>query len=112
MSEQEKYDKLIKAISVKAGEILPEGSRVALYGSRARGDSRPDSDWDLHILIPGDEKLPLSLWDSYAWPLADEGLVMDEIVNPRLYSYAGWEKRSFLPFYKNVEKDKIIIFQN
>lgn len=109
MSEQERYNRLIEAIRAKADEILPAGSRVALYGSRARGDARPDSDWDLHILVPGEEKLPLARWNEYAWPLADVGLVMDEIVNPRLYSFAGWMKRSFLPFYKNVEHDKVIL---
>lgn len=112
MSEKNQYDRLIEAISAKAAEILPKGSKVALYGSRARGDARPDSDWDLHILIPGDERVPWSLWDQYAWPFADLGLKFNEIINPRLYSFAGWLKRSFLPFYKNVERDSVIIFHN
>ncbi|MCH5346994.1 MAG: nucleotidyltransferase domain-containing protein [Muribaculaceae bacterium] len=112
MSEKEKYSLLIETIKAKASQILPKGSQIALYGSRARGEARPDSDWDLQILIPGEEKIPLSLWDVFAWPLADEGLALGEIVNPRLYSYAGWQKRSFLPFYKNVERDKVIIFKN
>lgn len=112
MSEQEKYQIIIQAFKEKAAQILPAGSRVALYGSRARGDSRPDSDWDLHILIPGEEKLPLSMWDKYAWPFSEIGLYLNEDINPRLYSFAGWLKRSFLPFYKNVEKDAVIIFQN
>lgn len=112
MSETEKYNRLIDALRAKAAEILPKGSRLALYGSRARGDARPDSDWDLHILIPGQENLPWSLWDVYAWPFELIGLTLNEIVNPRLYSVADWLKRSFLPFYKNVEKDAVIIFQN
>lgn len=29
-----------------------------------------------------------------------------------VYSHKGWAKRSFLPFYKNVEKDKIILYQS
>lgn len=112
MSEQEKYQRIIQAFRDKAAQILPEGSRVALYGSRARGNARPDSDWDLHILIPGEEKLPLLLWDKYAWPFSEIGLFLNIEINPRLYSFAGWLKRSFLPFYKNVEKDAVIIFQN
>lgn len=112
MSEQERYQLIIQAFKDKASQVLPTGSRVALYGSRARGTARPDSDWDLHILIPGEEKLPLTMWDKYAWPFTEIGLYLNEDINPRLYSFAGWLKRSFLPFYKSVEKDAIIIFQS
>lgn len=112
MSEKEKYERIIEALKAKAAEILPKGSRVALYGSRARGDARPDSDWDLHIMIPGDEKLSLATIDKYAYPFEQVGWGFDEFVTARVYSIAGWLRRSFLPFYKNVEHDKVIIFQN
>lgn len=112
MSEQEKYNRLIEAIRAKAAAILPKGSQVALYGSRARGDARLDSDWDLHILVPGEEKLPISKWDEYGWPFEQLGWAFDEWITPRVYSFSGWLKRRFLPFYMNVEKDKIIIFQS
>lgn len=37
MSQEEKYSVLVQAFQNKAAEILPKGSRVVLYGSRARG---------------------------------------------------------------------------
>lgn len=111
MTDKDRHISLINALIAKAAEILPKGSQVALYGSRARGDARPDSDWDVHILIPGDEKLPLSLWNKFAWPLADIGLMFNEVVSPRLYSYSGWVRRSFLPFHKNVESEKVILLK-
>ena len=112
MSEQEKYERMIVALRAKAAEILPPGSRLSLYGSRARGDARPDSDWDIHILIPGSERVPLDEIDKYAAPIERVGWEFEEFVCARVYSIAGWLKRSFLPFYKNVENDKVVIFQN
>ena len=112
MSEQEKYNALIEAIREKATYILPKGSRVALYVSRARGDARYDSDWDLHILVPGDEKMTLSEWDEFGWPFEQLGWEFDEWITPRVYSIGGWLKRHILPFYKNVERDKVIIYQS
>lgn len=112
MSEKDNHRQLINALKAKAAEILPKGSQMSLYGSRARGDAKPDSDWDIHILVPGEEKCPLELWDKYAWPIEQVGWEFDEFVSPRLYTFLGWNKRRFLPFYKNVEEDKIVIFKN
>ena len=102
---------MVQSLKKIAAEILPSGSRVALYGSRARGDARNDSDWDLHIIIPGEEQIPWDLWEKYAWPFESLGLSLNETVNARLYSITGWLKRSFLPFYKNVEREKVVILQ-
>ena len=35
---------VLNAIKLKAKEILSEGSKIRLFGSRARGDAREDSD--------------------------------------------------------------------
>ena len=42
---------IISSIKEIAGKTLPANSSLLLYGSRARGDNRPDSDWDLLILL-------------------------------------------------------------
>ncbi len=103
---------LIKSLQTLAKELLPAGSRVALYGSRARGDFRVDSDWDLHIIIPGDDHITYQEDSRYGYPFFELGLKFGEIVNARVYTVADWLKRSFLPFYKNVETDKVILYQN
>lgn len=111
--KSDNYDRLIKALRAKAADILPKGSRLALYGSRARGDARPDSDWDIHVLVPDNASSTSNDYIKFAWPFDYLGLMeFGEIINSRVYTVNGWLKRSFLPFYKNVEQDKIIIYQN
>ena len=45
------YSQVINRIKQLAKEVLPKGSTLYLYGSRARGDYHEDSDWDLLLLL-------------------------------------------------------------
>ena len=44
-----------------------QASEVWLFGSRARGDARPESDWDILVVIPDDAPAAVeamrSLWE-------------------------------------------------
>lgn len=44
-------NKILEAIRRSLAEHLPKGSKALLYGSQARGDARPDSDWDILIIL-------------------------------------------------------------
>lgn len=94
----------IKAIACKT---LPKGSTLLLYGSRARGDNRPDSDWDLLILL---DKPSLTFHDyDYGYPFSELGWEINEKINAQVYSKKEWDGYHFTPFYKNVEHDKIVL---
>lgn len=113
MSEKEKFNKIIARFKETAERILPPGSRVVMFGSRARGDARVDSDWDLHILVPGNEKLSLDKTSEICWEFNRIGIYeFDEVIESFAYSKSDWLRRNFMPFYKNVERDKIILFEN
>jgi len=99
--------KVISNIKAIAGKTLPAGSTLLLYGSRARGDNRPDSDWDLLILL---DKPSLTFRDyAYGYPFSELGWETGEEINAQVYSKQEWEGYRFTPFYKNVEHDKIVL---
>jgi predicted nucleotidyltransferase len=98
----------IEQIRTMGKQILPKGSHLWLYGSRARGDHRADSDWDLLILLNKD-KVALSDYDNVSYPFAELGWDLGEAINPVLYTRKEWEQRHFTPFYHNVEDDKIVL---
>lgn len=97
---------IIQGMREIASRVLPEGANAILFGSRARGDARIDSDWDILILID-EVKATGDDFDRYAYPFVDYGWSVGEQINPLIYSYNDWGKRSITPFYKNVQSEGI-----
>ena len=79
-------------------------AKVMLFGSRARGDARPDSDWDVMVLL--DDKSEAKRWDLSS-SLFELGWEIDQMVHPIVYTKSEWQKRHFLPFYYNVMHDRV-----
>ena len=67
-----KRKQIIDNIRQVAAQVLPKGSTLYLYGSRARGDARNDSDWDLLLLLnnEGDSD---DNFRRYAYPIIVRG---------------------------------------
>lgn len=108
MSELQ-FEEIIVALKQKLKEILPQNSRAVLYGSQARGEAGEESDWDIHILVPGQENLSISEMSEYAFPLEQLGWDFNQCFSVAVYSHIGWQKRISLPYFKNVEREKIIL---
>ena len=88
-------------------QLIPN-EKLILFGSQSRDDARPDSDWDLLLLL---NKQEITLEDErlYAYPFAKLGWNYGTYLSVKLYSENEWEKRSFTPFYKNVVQEGINI---
>jgi predicted nucleotidyltransferase len=77
---------LVRRYKALAEKALPgRVSRVVLYGSRARGQAGPESDWDVAVFLDGpigaDERRILS---EIAFDLLlEEGSVIQTVVLPR-----------------------------
>jgi len=87
-------------------EILPENAKLLLFGSQARNDARPDSDWDLLILLDG-EKVSNNDFDRWVYPFVSLGWSLGVEINPVAYTFGEWQQRQITPFYKNVMKERV-----
>ena len=80
-------------------------AKIYLYGSRARGTAKPDSDWDILILLNRD-KITDEIDKDISYSLYDLELEKDEIISPIIYTLNEWQTKYWVtPFYHNVMKE-------
>lgn len=95
-------------IKQTATSTIPKGGKAILYGSRARGDARKDSDWDILILLDKDT-LDQSDYDIVSYPFVLLGCDLGQEINPIMYTTKEWESYRITPFYENVTRDGIVL---
>ncbi|MBR1485305.1 MAG: nucleotidyltransferase domain-containing protein [Prevotella sp.] len=101
-----KNRKVLNQIKAVARDTAPAGSLVLLFGSRARGQARKDSDWDILIVLPKNQ-LQQDDYDQVSYPLVELGWMLGEQINPIVYTEQEWQANSITPFYDNVQRDAI-----
>lgn len=101
-------NEVIDGIRMVAEKNLPKTGRIYLYGSRARGDAHEGSDWDLLVILDK-PRIEQSDYDDVSYPLTALGWDLGEMIIPVMYTKEEWQNNSFTPFYKNVQKEGILI---
>ncbi len=87
-------------------KLIDPKAEVILFGSRARGDERNDSDWD--ILILTDYSVDLQTERKFRDKLYDLQLETGESFSVFAYSKNDWvTKQRITPFYQNVTHEGI-----
>ena len=76
---------VIESIRQVASTVLPQGSKLYLYGSRARGDAHEDSDWDLLLLLDKPQKESTDFDDEF-WFINIKIVLISQEDCPRLLS--------------------------
>ena len=103
-------DKRIQIISLIRDTIRASEptAQIILYGSRARGDAREDSDWDVLAIV---DKPRLSLKDrsNIQYPVWDKGLELGQEINVFPYTRQQWEQTPLSLFKYNVMKEGIML---
>ena len=99
---------ILDSIKQVASRVLPKGSTLYLYGSRARGDAHEGSDWDLLLLLDK-PRLEFEDFDKYSFPFVEMGWDLGEDIRPHAYTKDEWYNGPHSLFYYNVEEDKVVL---
>lgn len=83
-----------------------DGSATAiLYGSRAKGNAKNDSDWDILILL-NKPKVSLKDEQQFRHRLYDLELKIGQPISTFVYSLLDWNtKMSNTPLFKNIQRE-------
>ena len=84
-------------------------AQIILYGSRATGKFREDSDWDLLILL---QKAKVTTRDEqrFRHKIYELELQVGEPISTLVYSVSDWESRlSITPLYQNIKKEGVFL---
>lgn len=103
-----KKTKHIAQLIRKNINLIDPKAEIILYGSRARGDDKPDSDWD--ILILTDYPVDLEKERKFRNNLYDLELEAGESFSLFIYSKSDWTtKQRITPFYHNVIQEGVAL---
>lgn len=88
---------------------IDASSEIILYGSRARGDAGPESDYDLLIL--SDLPVTLNREDAIRRELFPLELEYEAVLTVILVNRKDWNSKLYkaMPFYQNVQRDGAIL---
>lgn len=80
---------------------------IILFGSRARGDHKKDSDWD--ILVLTNKEVDVAFQNDIRDKLYTLELEHDQPVSSIIVDRKQWNKMSITGFYENVTKEGVAL---
>ena len=83
-------------------------AEIVLFGSRARGTARPDSDWDVLVLL--DEKVTLAREQILYSLLSKVELATEEVLSVIVYEKNYWQQiLKGTPLYDDIREEGLTL---
>ncbi len=96
--------KITHRLKKKITTIDPE-VEIYLFGSRARGDFRNDSDWD--VLVLTERELNYKLENKIRSIIFEIELEVEEPISTLIYSKKEWMELEVTPLYQNIKSEGV-----
>lgn len=107
MKRRRKIDPIVQELAQRLREEFGERiQRIILYGSRARGDAAPDSDYDVIVLVDQqteglEERIEEVKYD-VAWQY-------DAVIVVLVYETSYFKRKEYEPLFMNVRREGILL---
>ena len=102
---------ILNKIKQVASQVLPKGSSLYLYGSRARGEDHENSDWDLLLLLDKAE-VGKDDFTKYSYTIMIAGFDLWQLFSIQTYTKSQWQNGPHSMYYYNVEEDKQLLYES
>jgi len=99
--------RMLRSVKQAVLQHAPE-AEVILYGSAARGEHGPESDYDVLVLVPA--RLPRGAEDGLRDAVYDAAFDHEQVVvSVMVYGRDEWETplRAATPYHENVEREGV-----
>ena len=90
-----------------AVQWIDKSAVVTLFGSRARGDAKDDSDWD--VLILTNKKVDKDVRWAFRKALFELELKHNVVINSLTRNKKAWDNQVLSPIHKNIKADGITL---
>jgi len=104
-----KRDKFILEQCRKAINKIDPNADLILFGSRARGDAEPESDFDIIILT--DQEATLQKEDTFRCQLYPIELESGAVITVMLVTKKDWNSplQKAMPLFQNIRRDGLFL---
>ncbi len=101
-------DKRIRSLISNTIRQAEPSAQIILYGSRARGDARQNSDWDVLVIV-NQAQTGLSDYTRLCYPIYCKGLDCGEEINATLYTQKEWNDAPPSIFKQHVLEEGVAL---
>lgn len=102
------YRTMLELIKENVHEV-DATAEVWLYASRARGEAREDSDWDV-LVLSQKEQLTFKEEEQFMDHICDLMVSTGQVIQLFAYSSKDWYSRhAVTPFYQSVQSEAILL---